>query len=387
MKNYYVAMRQEAIKRYNQGEKPVSIYKSLGRSKKWFFKWLKRCQEGAAKWYLDEKRSRKRQEYAVSKTLEDIIVKTRKELESKPYSQIGACKIRHELKKQEIEEVPETWKINRVLKRHKLTHPQGPYVPKEKKYPRFIAERPGMIRQADFTPARKIEHEGIVRALNDIDIYSHKAKVHIMRNRCAETTIKAFIKSLEELGIPKYQQIDNDPVFRSAPRDSNRWSRVLRMLTFFEIEVIFTPPGEPWRNGYVEHFNGIYKHKFFNSRRWVDINEIQKEAKIFEAIYNNNYCCSARNGATPNETTEQYELKYLDNKFKIPTTWPYPKTGKIHFMRFIRSDRRLGIFEDVFTVHKDLTYEYVKATFDIKEQALFVYYEDKLVQTFKYKLF
>jgi len=36
------SIRVEAIKRANEGEKPTEIYHSLKRSKKLFYKWLKR---------------------------------------------------------------------------------------------------------------------------------------------------------------------------------------------------------------------------------------------------------------------------------------------------------------------------------------------------------
>jgi transposase len=39
-------LRQNAIKRYLEGESPKSIYTDLNRSKNWFFKWLNRFKSG-----------------------------------------------------------------------------------------------------------------------------------------------------------------------------------------------------------------------------------------------------------------------------------------------------------------------------------------------------
>ncbi len=44
-------LRKIAIKRYLKGESPKSIYTDLGRSKYWFFKWLKRFKIGDQNWY------------------------------------------------------------------------------------------------------------------------------------------------------------------------------------------------------------------------------------------------------------------------------------------------------------------------------------------------
>jgi putative transposase len=49
-------LRKTAIRRYVLGgESPKAIYNSLNRSKKWFFKWLKRYQTGGMDWYKDKK--------------------------------------------------------------------------------------------------------------------------------------------------------------------------------------------------------------------------------------------------------------------------------------------------------------------------------------------
>jgi hypothetical protein len=47
-------IRKQAIYRHIVGgESPKNIYTSLKRSKKWFFKWLKRHQTGDTDWFKD----------------------------------------------------------------------------------------------------------------------------------------------------------------------------------------------------------------------------------------------------------------------------------------------------------------------------------------------
>ena len=45
--------RINAIQRYLEGEKPVEIYGSTERSKRWFNKWLSRYKTGREGWYKD----------------------------------------------------------------------------------------------------------------------------------------------------------------------------------------------------------------------------------------------------------------------------------------------------------------------------------------------
>ena len=49
-------LRKMAIEQYLQGKEPVSIYRELGRTKPWFFKWLNRYQSGDKQWFQDQSR-------------------------------------------------------------------------------------------------------------------------------------------------------------------------------------------------------------------------------------------------------------------------------------------------------------------------------------------
>ncbi len=50
MRNRNEHDRISAIARYFSGESPLSIIASLGKSKSWFYKWLKRFNENDPSW-------------------------------------------------------------------------------------------------------------------------------------------------------------------------------------------------------------------------------------------------------------------------------------------------------------------------------------------------
>ena len=83
-----------------------------------------------------------------------------------------------------------------------------------------------------------------------------------------------------------------------------------------------------------------------------------------------------------------------EEKFKPITLAPntklpqldYVPNGDIVLIRFIRSDRKLDIFGEKFEVSKDLVYSYVKAVIVTTIQTLQVYLDDKLAQTFEYRI-
>lgn len=112
-------LRKQAIKRYQKGEKPKSIYTDLGRSKIWFFKWLKRFKTGDPDWYRDKSRAPKKQPNATSEIDKQRIISTRRHLESQKFAQVGTSAIKWELAKSGFD-YPSDRTIHRVLKREGL---------------------------------------------------------------------------------------------------------------------------------------------------------------------------------------------------------------------------------------------------------------------------
>ncbi len=112
-------LRKMAIEQYLQGKEPVSIYKELGRTKPWFFKWLNRYQSGDPHWFQDHSRTLHTSPRKTTPTLHTLITNIRIQLEENPYAQIGVSAIRWECTKQGITPPPDRT-INRILKRANL---------------------------------------------------------------------------------------------------------------------------------------------------------------------------------------------------------------------------------------------------------------------------
>ena len=114
-------IRKEAIRRYIRGEKPSIICDELKRSKFWLFKWLERYKTEGDMWYQDKSRAPLNPHRSLDEATEHLIIDTRKKLEAKKYSQIGAVAICWEILKLGIDPLP-IWTINRVLKRNGLVN-------------------------------------------------------------------------------------------------------------------------------------------------------------------------------------------------------------------------------------------------------------------------
>jgi len=113
-------IRKGAIMEYVKGTPPKEIYTRLNRSKKWFFKWLKRYQTGNMEWYKERSRAPKSQANETSQEQKALILVTRKRLEEQPFAQVGASAIKWELHKLGAS-FPSDRTINRILTREGLT--------------------------------------------------------------------------------------------------------------------------------------------------------------------------------------------------------------------------------------------------------------------------
>ena len=113
-------IRKAAIMEYLKETSPKEIYTKLHRSKKWFFKWLKRYQTGDVEWYKEYSRAPKSQAKETPREQKELILGTRKRLEEQPFAQVGTSAIKWELHKLELS-FPSDRTINRILTREGLT--------------------------------------------------------------------------------------------------------------------------------------------------------------------------------------------------------------------------------------------------------------------------
>ena len=112
-------IRKQAVERYLTGEQPKEIYTDLKRSKKWFFKWLRRFQTGDLDWYKDRSKAPLRRTNKTSNKKRQLIVSIRKQLESQRFAQTGVSAIKWELSKLGLD-FPSDSTINRILKEEGL---------------------------------------------------------------------------------------------------------------------------------------------------------------------------------------------------------------------------------------------------------------------------
>ena len=378
-----IETRKQAISRYEDGEYPKQIYQSLGKSKRWFFKWLKRYKDGKESWWEEFSRRPHSTKQKIDGSMEQAIIDTREELERTLYAQIGALNIKWHLK-DKGHSSPSIPTINKVLKRNNLVRKRKRYEPKGADYPALKATCSNFLHQFDVVGPRYLKTDGRFYSANIIDAYDRRCCINPVRRQTKSDILASLIRCFKLLGIPGYLQMDNKLPMRGSNRYPHSFGLVIRLCLYLGIQPIFIPIAEPWRNGIIERFQDVFDKMFFRSQYFKGFYHVVSQAKGFELFHDNNHRYSTLEGRTPAEKMTG-DIKYLPKDFKIPSRLGI-SPGYVHLVRFIRSNRILDVFGEKFAMPVELEYEYVWVTIDTEKETLSIFHDLKLIDKLDYPL-
>jgi len=381
-------IRIEAVKCFLAGERPSSkIYRSLNKNKQWFYFWLNRYQPGHRNWYRDMPKINKIIHNKTNEDIEELVCNIRKRLIETKYAQIGAIAIQWEFKKLGLK-APPVWTINRIIKRNGLVSKPQVYEKRNKTYPEIKTTLHNQLHQLDIVGPRYLgKGKGnMFYNFNLIDVFSNFVKMKPYKSKKALFATEFLIYAWQGTGIPKYLQVDNEIVFKGSNRHPRTFGDIIKLCLNLGVEIIFVPEAEPWRQGFIERFNDVYDKMFFRIQFFNNFDHLRKESKIFEHFHNKNHCYSKLKGKTPSivhspikKNTLPEEL--IANKHNLPF-----KDGRISFVRLTDKKGRIKFFTESFLADKNLINEYVKGTIFTRSNLLKLYYDNKIVKTYKYKI-
>ena len=376
--------RQQAVQRYRRGESATEICASLGRSVRWLYKWLERA-ESEGEWWTERPRGRHGRGNRSSPEIESLVVHTREQLEREDTFH-GAQSIAWELDEAQVPR-PSIATINRILKRHGLVEKASRRrPPKGRKYPAPAATHAGSVHQSDFVGPRYLRGPVRFYSLNSLDVATARCATVPLAGRSNELVIPALWETWMRLGIPKIQQFDNELVFFGSRLHPRGLSQVLRLCLMHDVEPLFIPPAEPWRNGVVEKFNDHWQQKVL-AHPITSLDELEKRSIEFDARHNSRWRYRKNGGLTPNQVLARgpHPVRMPPELTPPPSQLPRPTRGRYHFIRFVRSDQELDIFGQKFRLPPETAHEYVQATADIATQQLEVRLDGQIVETFDYR--
>jgi len=282
------------------------------------------------------------------------------------------------------ESPPEIWTINRVIKRNKLKRKPVERVEKASEYP---IQGWCRVQQMDFVGPRYIKNYGRFYWLNIMDLDMHKVGVYPTNGKSVNQILPCIVRFWQEVGIPDYLQMDNELSFHGSNRHPHGFGRVIRFALSQGVTVIFIPVQEPWRNGVIEKFNDTFDKKFFRKKTFNDFESIVKGSQEFMDFHNEHHRYAVIGNRTPNQECVRLSRSgyFLSSEYKLPKILEYEE-GEIILVRFIRSDRKLMIFSEVFLLPEEMVYSYVTAIIVVKIHRLKVYRDGRQVVEFNYQV-
>lgn len=222
-----------------------------------------------------------------------------------------------------------------------------------------MAKLAGDVHEADLVGPRYLGKGMRFFALNTVDLAPHSAAIEIVPAKSDHDVASALFTLWRRLGVPRRVKFDNGPPFCGV----KGLGLVIRLCVHNGVIPVFIPQAEPWRNGVIEHFNDTFDKRFLRSERFRSLGELQRRALAFERFHNANHRYRATSGRTPDECKPRESAAPAHALEQIPPCWP--REGKVEFVRFIRSDRKLRLFHRALSLPATAVYEYVTAVLDL----------------------
>ena len=138
------------------------------------------------------------------------------------------------------------------------------------------------------------------RVLNVIDDYSRECLISEgSLSFPSERVIGQLEESIEIFGKPKYIRTDNGPEFTSLAY--KRWCEEKGIIR------IYSEPGKPMQNGYIERFNRTFREDVLDAHLFSSIRQFQIISDLWRTDYNDNHPHSSLGGKSPKEFGNRYQ--------------------------------------------------------------------------------
>ena len=368
------------------------ICRQLKRPRVWLDRWLERYDPGDVEQSLrDHKDGPKRPGSQWSTEIRQQVIQMRKDRSQQEqwrYAFFGAEAIHLELKALSNPEVPpvrtiHTWLVAEDLVRHaeKSEEQREP-----KPIPLPAADQVNRVQQLDlkgpvYLSGSHTKYYVVVLR----DRYSHRCALDIFDSREAQPIVEFLVTNWRWVGLPDHLQMDNALEFRGSNRYPRSFGRVIRVAVSLNVEPIFNPPSEPWRNGGVEHFNGFVGGRLLKVP-FADAPAFRAESWACQEACNQTHRLPAFDGQTPNEIAAHATLRFPPEGYNRHQERQLAQDqGFVSFVRLVRKSGRITLgARDRFMVDPDLAYQYVLARVDLAEKVARISHNDEVLKTYDF---
>jgi hypothetical protein len=241
--------------------------------------------------------------------------------------------------------------------------------------------------------ARYLEGGQKVFVFHTVDTHTRALRQTIKPDKTVASLLGHVREVWQRLGVPDFLQLDNDSAFTGGQRTPRRFGAFVRLALYLGIELIFTPPGEPKRNGLVEGLNGLWASKCWTRNHFRSLQEVKRKSQQFTDWYAHSYYPPALDGLTPAQAQRRVPSRRLTpaQVRTVPAHLPLT-AGQLHFIRRVSATGEISFLGETWKVSKRLAHQYVWATISTHAQRLEIYHRCsergavRLVTTYAYAI-
>jgi putative transposase len=224
-------------------------------------------------------------------SLEDLVLKARRELAHSDLGAIGADAIRAALQQQGVIQVPSLRTINRILGRRgaldgrprsrRPAPPKGWYLP-------AVAAAEAELDSFDIVEGLVIKDGPQVEVLNGVSLHGGLVvSWPVAAAVTAQLTVASLTEHWRAVGLPGYAQFDNDTIFHGTHRYPDALGRVIRLCLSLGVVPVFVPPREMGFQAMIESYNGWWQAKVWSRFQHQNLEDLQQRSgKHVQALRN-----------------------------------------------------------------------------------------------------
>jgi hypothetical protein len=121
-------------------------------------------------------------------------------------------------------------------------------------------------------------------------------------------------------------------------------------------------------------------------QNFTSFEDLKEQAKVFSHFHNENHRYSSQGNRTPNQMVKEISYKSALTKNIDLTQKIFIEEGRLIFIRFIRSDSKLHILNEIFKINPALKYSYVVAEIILEKYVLVVSQNNKVYHIFPFAM-
>ena len=215
-------------------------------------------------------------------SLEDLVLRVRRELAHSDLGAVGAEAIRQTLLAQGLAAPPSVRTINRILGRRgaldsrprtrRPAPPRGWYLP-------AVAAAKAELDSIDIVEGLVIQDGPRVEVLNVVSLHGGLvASWPVEAPVTSARTLAALVEHWREVGLPDYAQFDNDMIFQGTHRHPDALGRVIRLCLSLGVVPVFVPPAEMGFQAMIESYNGWWQARVWSRFQHANLEDLQQRS-------------------------------------------------------------------------------------------------------------